>query len=111
MDEWLFKHHLNDPQLVRFISGAAWTGADRLIIIYAEFRGYECIEVPAKWRKYKKKAGAVRNRVMAKMLSPNDFFIAFYNGRSSGTKDMIALVKELEFVYSSIVIIETKEKE
>ena len=64
------------------ISGDAFEGADRFGIEWAEER----IKMPADWKAHGKAAGPIRNQQMAQAA---DGLIAFWDGRSRGTKDMI----------------------
>ena len=61
-------------------------GADTLGKRYAESHGLEVISMPADWNKYGKSAGYRRNEEMAKIA---DELIAFWDGKSKGTKHMI----------------------
>ncbi len=67
------------------VSGTA-RGADRLGERYARERGYEIRQFPADWLNDEKKAGPIRN---AKMADNADALIAFWDGTSRGTKNMI----------------------
>lgn len=67
------------------VSGTA-RGADRLGERYARERGYKIRQFPADWLNDEKKAGPVRN---AKMADNADALIAFWDGQSRGTKNMI----------------------
>lgn len=71
------------------ISGTA-RGADRLGERYARERGYEIRQFPADWLNDEKKAGPIRN---AKMADNADALIAFWDGQSRGTKNMIDTAK------------------
>jgi len=57
---------------------------------YANERGYPIKQFPADWNKYGKSAGYKRNEEMAKYA---DALIAFWDGKSKGTKHMIDLAK------------------
>ena len=86
---------------IEIISGTA-EGADKLGERYAKEKGYTLTEFPAKWKdltakpcfvKYDKNkepynvlAGLNRNEEMAKYA---DALIIFWDGRSSGSKNMI----------------------
>lgn len=72
---------------ITILSGTA-RGADRLGEIYAEERGYSLDRYPAEWDKYGKSAGYKRNEKMAKNAK---VLIAFWDGKSKGTKHMIDL--------------------
>lgn len=67
------------------ISGTA-KGADTLGEEYAEHYGYSVLKRPAEWEKYGKSAGYRRNHQMALEA---DALIAFWDGKSRGTKNMI----------------------
>ncbi|MFD1444284.1 hypothetical protein [Thermoactinomyces vulgaris] len=53
-------------------------------------RGHKIARYPAEWKKYGKKAGPLRN---AKMAENADALVAFWDGKSRGTKDMIETAK------------------
>ena len=72
------------------ISGTA-RGVDRLGEQYARERGYEIRQYPADWKKYGKSAGYIRNSLMADNA---DALIAFWDGQSRGTKNMIETSKK-----------------
>jgi hypothetical protein len=88
-DYWLGNEIKIDLQI---LSGTA-NGADKLGEKYALERGYKVIKFPADWETYGKKAGYLRNKEMAKV---GDILIAFWDGKSKGTKHMIDLAKEFK---------------
>ena len=67
------------------ISGTA-RGADQMGERYARERGFQLRRFPADWEQYGKSAGHIRN---AKMADNADALIAFWDGESKGTKNMI----------------------
>ena len=67
------------------VSGGC-VGADLMGEQYAKERGYGVERYPAEWEKYGKKAGIMRNAVMADNA---DALIAYWDGISRGTKNMI----------------------
>lgn len=76
---------------VRIISGTA-RGADQLGEQYAKSAGYEVSKFPADWDNLGRRAGYVRNVEMAKFAIENNsvgVLIAFWDGKSKGTKRMI----------------------
>ena len=77
-------------ECIQIISGMA-SGADTLGYKYAIERGYPCIKFPAKWDIHGKAAGHIRNKAMAEHA---DALIAFWDGKSRGTQDMIDIAKE-----------------
>lgn len=69
-----------------FVNGMCDTGADLMAREYARMRGRKVHEFPADWDTYGKAAGPRRNAAMAKFGSVG---IGFWDGKSSGTKNMI----------------------
>lgn len=74
---------------IEIVSGTA-NGADKLGEKYANDKGYPIKQFPADWDKYGKSAGYIRNAQMAEYA---DALIAFWDGKSRGTKHMIDLAK------------------
>ena len=79
--------YLSSLSDIEIVSGAA-SGADRLGEKYARSKGYEIKQFFADWDKYGKSAGYKRNEEMAKYAHA---LIAFWDGRSRGTRHMIDL--------------------
>lgn len=67
------------------VSGMA-RGADSLGLLLAERNGLHVAEYPAEWDKYGNSAGHKRN---FRMSQNADALIAFWDGFSKGTKNMI----------------------
>ena len=72
------------------VSGTA-RGADRLGERYAAERGYRVERFPADWDRDGIAAGPIRNSQMA---AHADALVAFWDGKSRGTRDMIEKAKE-----------------
>lgn len=72
------------------ISGHA-RGADTLGEKYAKEEGFDLEIYPAQWDKYGKSAGFRRNEQMGNIA---DALIAFWDGKSHGTKHMIDIMNE-----------------
>lgn len=86
----------NNLDKIRIISGTA-RGADRLGEQYAKISGYEVSRFPADWDGLGKRAGYVRNAEMAKYAIADGNYgvlIAFWDGKSKGTKHMIDLAEK-----------------
>jgi len=83
-------HLLQNQANIEIISGAA-RGADQLGEKYASEKGYSIKQFPANWNKYGKAAGPKRNLQMANY---SDALIAFWDGKSRGTKNMIELANK-----------------
>ncbi|MFZ2284964.1 MAG: DUF2493 domain-containing protein [Lutibacter sp.] len=78
---------LLDQNDIEIVSGA-YKGADLLGERYAAERNYPIKQFPADWRRYGKSAGLKRNTEMATYANT---LIAFWDGESKGTKNMIDL--------------------
>lgn len=66
-------------------------GADLLGKQYANDHLIKLAEFPANWAKFGKSAGYIRNKEMAKYANS---LLAFWDGKSKGTKHMIDLARE-----------------
>lgn len=76
---------------IQIVSGAHYKGGDKLGMQYAYEKGYSLIKFPAEWNKFGKAAGPIRNKEMAIF---GDALIAFWDGKSRGTKNMMQLAKQ-----------------
>jgi hypothetical protein len=74
---------------ITIVSGMA-RGADTLGRDYAIERGYHVAEYPADWKHDGRAAGYKRN---IKMAENADALVAFWDGKSHGTKHMIQTAK------------------
>lgn len=74
---------------IQIVCGMA-AGADTLGERYAKERGYKIAYFPADWKKYGRAAGFNRNVEMAKNA---DALVAFWDGKSKGTKHMLDIAK------------------
>lgn len=86
----------DDLDKIRIVSGTA-RGADILGEQYAKISGYEVSRFPADWDGLGKRAGYVRNAEMAKYAVADESYgvlIAFWDGKSKGTKHMIDLAEK-----------------
>ncbi len=82
---------LKDQNNVEIVSGA-YKGADFLGEKYAAERNHRIKQFPADWKQYGKSAGHKRNVEMAIYA---DTLIAFWDGKSKGTKNMIDLATQV----------------
>ena len=86
----LFKdQNMFNNKAIKVISGMA-KGADTLAIRYADENKLTKILFPANWKVYPRIAGFLRNN---DMLSIATHLIAFWDGKSSGTKHMIEIAQ------------------
>ncbi|WP_397446021.1 DUF2493 domain-containing protein [Polaribacter sp. R77954] len=84
-------HFLQDKKNIVIVSGDHYKGADKLAMQYANEKGLNLIKFPAEWNKLGKAAGPIRNNKMAKLA---DILIAFWDGKSRGTQNMICLANQ-----------------
>ena len=70
---------------ITIISGGA-SGADAWAEIYAVKHKYELRIFEAEWNKYGKRAGPLRNK---QIVEASDVIVAFWDGKSAGTKNTI----------------------
>jgi len=75
---------------IEIVSGGA-KGADELGELYAKERGFVLTRFPAEWDKYGRAAGPKRNELMGDYA---DALIAFWDGKSRGTKHMIEYARK-----------------
>ena len=104
------------------VSGCA-DGPDSMAISYGEMRGISVEKYPAKWddlsvipcvkkvnrygKAYNALAGYNRNREMLNAIKNNPdggFVIAFWDGKSRGTADMIKIAKENSIIVKIISV-------
>jgi hypothetical protein len=90
---------LGDKSFI-FISGAAKSGADRLIIEYCKRFRLPWSEFPADWDTGKG-AGYIRN---AEMLKYANGLVVFWDGRSNGTKHMMTIAEKKKIPIKRILI-------
>lgn len=97
---------LKDETNIEIISGAA-PGADTLGEKYAKEKGFDLEVKKADWKRFGKSAGFIRNKEMLDyaLESNNPILIAFWDGKSRGTKGMIEITKEAKV---KVFIIEYK---
>lgn len=68
---------------------------------WAQFVGLPIMSFPANWELYGRKAGPIRNRMMAEYA---EALIAVWDGKSRGTKNMIEEAKKRDLkVYVEII--------
>ena len=72
------------------VSGTA-KGADRFGEYWAKDHDVPVVQYPADWKTYGKRAGPVRNEVMARNA---EGLVAIWNGKSRGTASMIQLAEK-----------------
>lgn len=93
-----------DPKEVEIVSGGC-RGADKLGEQYAKKYGYPITPfyvTKEDWNKFGKAAGPIRNKEMA---SYGTHLIAFWDGESDGTGDMIKAAKKAGIPDSKIKVI------
>ncbi|HEF9752633.1 TPA: DUF2493 domain-containing protein [Campylobacter coli] len=83
---------LYQNQIDTIIEGGA-SGADNMAKNYALKNKINLVEVKADWQHFGKAAGPIRNQRMLSMLDSNYCVLAFWNGVSKGTKNMIEIAR------------------
>lgn len=84
--------------ITQIVSGGA-KGVDTIGEDIAADFGIPLVVFPADWARYGRAAGPIRNELMAKNA---DALIAVWDGRSTGTKHMMKIAKQLGLkVYAS----------
>lgn len=84
---------LGENPNVEIISGHA-KGTDQLGEEYAALRGISTKVFPPDWKRYGRGAGPIRNREMLSYaMEESPLMIAFWDGKSKGTKNMIEIAK------------------
>jgi hypothetical protein len=68
-------------------------GADMLGFQFAREHGVKCYQFPADWNQYGKRAGFIRNKQMGDFA---DGLLAFWDGESRGTKQMVEYMQSLK---------------
>lgn len=91
MNEYVDKVHL-------IVSGGA-KGADSLGERWAKENNKKTLIFKPEWEKFGKSAGFIRNQEIVKN---SDFVLAFWDGKSKGTKSSIDLCKKNEIPYKII---------
>lgn len=85
--------YLNPNDKITIISGTA-KGADTLGELFANKNNLPLVKMPAKWDLYGKRAGYLRNVEMANYAAEGKgVLLAFWDGKSHGTKHMIDIAK------------------
>lgn len=83
-------HILSRYENVEIVSGTA-DGADQLGERFQQEMNFELVRFPAAWDRFGKTAGWLRNAAMSWYAT---HLIAFWDHKSPGTKNMIAIAKE-----------------
>ena len=81
---------LEQEKTITIVSGTA-SGADRLGERYAEQHNYQIKRYPADWKRFSLSAGPIRNELMAYHA---EMLIAFWDGKSRGTQNMIKTARK-----------------
>ena len=88
-DYALLKQECDKYEITEVVSGTA-AGADYYGEVYALEKELPCTRFPADWKKHGNLAGRIRNREMADY---GERLIAFWDGKSPGTRHMIKCAK------------------
>lgn len=96
-DYYEFCHWLDtclgkEKKSIEIVSGGA-KGPDSMSERYAAARKIKLVQFLPQWKLHGKRAGIIRNRDMGDYA---DKLIAFWDGKSRGTKNMIEYMKKLK---------------
>ena len=83
---------IKDSYDIIILSGHC-SGVDAMAERYADENNYDLEIYPADWEKHGKAAGPLRNK---KMVEKSDCVVAFWDGKSRGTKSLIDYAKRSE---------------
>ena len=92
------------PKDAIIVTGGA-KGVDMLAEVYAEMNGHPCEVYEAQWDRFGKEAGMIRN---IEMIRNSDHVIAFWDGSSPGTKQMI---EESRKRNRNVVVVDVSEED
>lgn len=81
---------LRESYVIDVLAHGSAKGVDHLAGLWARDNDIPVQTWPAKWKLYNTRAGPIRNRLMLKEFEP-DLVVAFWDGISPGTKDMISI--------------------
>ena len=82
---------IKNNEVIEIVCGCA-RGADSIGEEWAKSRKISIKYFPANWNEFGKRAGFIRNHQMGNYA---DFLVAFWDGKSKGTKDMIDYMQKL----------------
>jgi hypothetical protein len=82
---------------IEVICGEA-NGADRLGKQFAKSEGYRVKSFHADWDTHGKSAGPIRNKDMGMYVGADGLLIAFWDGKSRGTKNMIDTAISIDMI-------------
>ena len=91
IDYELLKNTLNALSDIALIVSGGATGADQLARRYATEHNIPIREHLPDWQKYGRSAGPRRNRLI---VQDSDVIIAFWDGKSRGTKSTIDIARQ-----------------
>lgn len=100
----IMERETKDMRIKLIISGGA-KGADEMAKRYAQEKNITHITVHADWQRWGRRAGPMRNRLMAEMTNAT---IAFWDGRSRGTKNMLECAEKEKHEYITYYDFERK---
>ena len=86
--------------ITEVVSGCA-RGVDTIGELWADFKQLKLTKFPADWDKHGRSAGPIRNQEMADYA---DALIVVWDGKSSGSKNMLETMKKTGKPYFSYVV-------
>ena len=79
---------------ISIITGGA-NGADKLAERLAKEKGIRCEVIKADWRTHGRTAGPIRNHNMAKAAGTDGRLLAYWDGESPGTGNMVNTARRM----------------
>ena len=89
-----------DFNITEVVSGTA-RGADRLGERWADDNNISICRMPADWDSHGRSAGFIRNEEMSKC---SDALVAFWDGKTKGTKHMIDLANKYDLKVRVVLV-------
>ncbi len=83
--------HKSLPWKITFVISGGAKGADNLGARWGKIKGLDCEVFKPDWTRYGRSAGPIRN---AEMAENADALLAFWDGESKGTGNMIATARK-----------------
>ena len=99
-DYALLESKLNTLENITSIISGGAKGADSLAEQYASQHNIDVVVIKPDWKRYNRGAGLVRNKQIVDMA---DLVVAFWNGKSKGTLDVIEYSKKQDVKFVTIL--------
>lgn len=102
LDYNLIKNNIKNPENIEYIISGCASGIDTLAIEYARNNNIKCIQCPANWKQFGRKAGYMRNE---HMVSIADYALIIWDGKSAGTRHTLNLCIKNKVPYKLVKLV------